>query len=164
MSCISNNGCNSGGRNSNAFNSNGFNSSGFNSGNCNGGNNSGNNSGNQNRNPNFVENLRRYVGENVTVFTTSGGASGCGFTGILLSVNQSCLRLVTEQGAAPANPLSESVCGDISDLCPGKGPGGIGGGGGGPCRGGSHQPGGSVAGSVCDIPLNRVAAVCHNAL
>jgi len=34
--------------------------------------------------------LSNYIGETVTIFTKSGGQSGAGFTGVILSVND-CL-------------------------------------------------------------------------
>lgn len=35
----------------------------------------------------FIAGLNRYIGQTVTIFTTSGGQSGNGFTGVLASVN-----------------------------------------------------------------------------
>jgi hypothetical protein len=131
------------------FNNNEFSNTGFN--------NNGRNNRGQNRGPGFVDHIRGYIGENVTIFTTSGGASGYGFAGVLLSVNQSCLRLVTEQGIAPTNPLAENICGDMSDNSPDRGTGSS------YYRGSSNQPN-RVAGSVSDIPLNYIAAFCHNAV
>ncbi len=98
----------------------------------------------------------QFVGETVTIFTTSGGASGCGFTGVLISVNPWFVRIVTEQGTPPTNPLAENVCGDF-DNGPGRGPGGSFG------KGGHDRPFRST-GSVCDIPVDRIVAFCHNAV
>lgn len=108
------------------------------------------------RGPSLIEHMRRYIGETVTIFTTSGGASGCGFTGVILSVNPCFVRLVTEQGTPPANPLAENVCGEM-DNGPDKGPGGL------FCRG-PERPRYRAVGSVCDIPVDRIAAFCHNAV
>ncbi|MDF2540662.1 MAG: putative rane protein [Herbinix sp.] len=133
--------------------------------NCNGNNGNGISGGNS-----FVRHISEFVGETVTIFTTSGGASGCGFTGTILDVNCNFVRLVTHRGIAPSNPLSESICGDC-----GYGPRGVGGdrngmgdngvglgpkGGCGPQR---PYPTPTV-GSVCDIPIDRIAAFCHNAV
>lgn len=116
-----------------------------------------NGSGNQS----LTHHLCEFIGETVTIFTTSGGISGCGFTGLLLAVNCNFVRLMTQQGTAPANPLSESICGDLEGGCAGlgglgmgsaKGPGGPGG----------YKP--FSVGSVCDIPIDRIAAFCHNAV
>lgn len=102
------------------------------------------------RNESFVNHLSRFIGETVTIFTTSGGASGCGFTGLLMAVNCDFVRLSTRQGSAPSNPLSESICGDGSCMD-------------------TYSLGGDSydefrAGSVCDIPIDRIAAFCHNAV
>lgn len=88
------------------------------------------------------------IGETVTIFTTSGGQSGCGFTGVVLAVNQCFVRLITHIGPAPGCALG-SCCG-----VPG---GGYGGG-----YGGNGNV--STVGSVTDIPLDRIAAVVRNAV
>ncbi len=100
------------------------------------------------------EELCRFIGQTVTIFTTSGGASGCGFTGVLLRVNPCFVTLVNRLGTAPTNPLSEEICGERNY-------------GGKDCRDGrdcdEKNPIHSV-GSVCDIPIDRIAAFCHNAI
>ncbi len=112
----------------------------------------------------FVRHLNKFVGETVTIFTTSGGASGCGFTGVILSVNCEFVRLVTRQGTAPSNPLAENICGDQENGGPGnKGCGGFQGGLGNIGGGKNHQDKFRV-GSVCDIPVDRIVAFCHNAV
>lgn len=112
-----------------------------------------------NNDTSLVRHIDRFTGETVTIFTTSGGVSGCGFTGVILSVNSCFVRLVTEQGMAPSNPLAENICGDFDN---GDDPG---------CRGyngrggkGNHNGNHRVVGSVCDIPIDRIAAFCHNAV
>lgn len=57
-----------------------------------------------------VETMYKYIGQTVTVFTTSGGVSGCGFTGVLISVDCNCIRLIDKIGEAPACPLGSSCC------------------------------------------------------
>jgi hypothetical protein len=104
----------------------------------------------------FVRHISRFIGETVTIFTTSGGASGCGFTGTVLSVNCEFVRLVTHQGTPPANPLAENICGEFDDH--GNGPKGFIG------LGGEDHKRGFRVGSVCDIPIDRIAAFCHNAV
>lgn len=108
----------------------------------------------------FVRHLSRFIGETVTIFTTSGGASGCGFTGVILSINCEFVRLVTRQGTAPANPLAENICGEMDNGGPGmKGvQGGLGNLG---CKN-NHDT--FKVGSVCDIPIDRIVAFCHNAV
>ncbi len=103
----------------------------------------------------LVEHMRRYVTETVTIFTTSGGPTGCGFTGVVLSVNSRFVRLLTDMGFPPANPLPDGMCGEMET---GPAP-----------RGGSSiskgfdHPWRSV-GSVCDIPIDMIVAFCHNAV
>lgn len=124
-----------------------------------------------NCNQRLANHISRFIGETVTIFTTSGGASGCGFTGVVLSVNQCFVRLVTEQGMAPSNPLSESICGNNfnnngfnnginnnNDFAGVRG-----------CSIGNNGRGGRdncwrQTGSVCDIPIDSIAAFCHNAV
>lgn len=122
---------------------------------CNGSNRGGSNEGGQETS--LARHINEFVGETVTIFTTSGGASGCGFTGVVLSVNSGFVRLVTEQGLTPSNPLAENICGEMDigrNRGYNNGMGGLGKGYG-PTR---------VTGSVCDIPIDRIAAFCHNAV
>jgi hypothetical protein len=49
--------------------------------------------------------LARHIGQTVTIFTTSGGESGEGFTGVLASVNRGFVRLITNIGSAPGCAL-----------------------------------------------------------
>lgn len=109
------------------------------------------------RETSLTRHISRFIGETVTIFTTSGGASGCGFTGVVLSVNNCFVRLVTEQGIAPSNPLAENICGDMEN----GGPGGRGVLGRGGCGDKNNY---REVGSVCDIPIDRIAAFCHNAV
>jgi hypothetical protein len=106
----------------------------------------------------LLEHMCEFIGETVTIFTTSGGVSGCGFTGVLIAVNPCFVRLVTEQGFPPANPLAENICGDLENGS-GRGPGGF-------CGRGDHDHDGPrrAVGSVCDIPVDRIVAFCHNAV
>lgn len=99
----------------------------------------------------FLNELCKFTGQTVTIFTTSGGASGCGFTGVLLRVNPSFVTLVNRLGTPPTNPLSESICGDKRM---------------GLCREGNDMDDRPIhtVGSVCDIPIDKIAAFCHNAI
>lgn len=92
-----------------------------------------------------LEELYRFIGQTVTIFTTSGGPSGCGFTGVLLRVNPCFVTLVNRIGTPPANPLSETICGRRDDRDNGK-------------------PPVFMVGSVCEIPVDKIAAFCHNAI
>ncbi len=101
----------------------------------------------------FVEHLSRFVGTTVTIFTTSGGASGCGFTGVVILCNPCFVRLITCVGPAPCCALGSDCC---VDACP-------------PMIGG-HRPsiesrtGVRSVGSVADIPIDRIAAFVHHAI
>lgn len=59
-----------------------------------------------NNNQALARHIAEFIGETVIIFTTSGGASGAGFTGVILAVNCDFVRLVTSQGTAPTTPLN----------------------------------------------------------
>ena len=65
-----------------------------------------------NDNCNCTEDLVRYIGQTVTIFTQSGGLSGSGFTGVLVSIDCNCIRLLTSFGLPPACPIGSACCGD----------------------------------------------------
>ena len=50
----------------------------------------------------LIESMSRYLGQTVTIFTTSGGLSGNGFTGVLAGICGGCVRLITDIGAPPS--------------------------------------------------------------
>ncbi len=94
------------------------------------------------------------IGETVTIFTESGGQSGCGFTGTLLKVNPCFIRLVTCIGPAPSCALGNGCSRGFS--C------GIGGYGCPPpqaCYGPIAR-----TGSVVDIPVDKIVAIVRNAI
>jgi len=62
------------------------------------------------------ESLCRYIGQTVTVFTASGGATGCGFTGVLIAADCNSIKILDSIGAAPSCPLGSNCCG-YSDNC-----------------------------------------------
>lgn len=47
----------------------------------------------------LVESMLRYIGQTVTIFTTSGGLSGNGFTGVLAGICHGTVKLITDIGA-----------------------------------------------------------------
>jgi len=59
----------------------------------------------------LVESMSRYLGQTVTIFTTSGGLSGNGFTGVLAGICNGCVRLITDIGAPPSCPIGSACCG-----------------------------------------------------
>ncbi|NLO47337.1 MAG: hypothetical protein GX111_03305 [Clostridiales bacterium] len=90
----------------------------------------------------FVGKLCDHVGETVTIYTTSGGQSGHGFTGVVLAVDECFVRLITCIGPAPGCALG-SACS---------------------CNRGRNFGRINTVGSVVDIPIDRIAAVVHNAV
>jgi len=103
-------------------------------------------------NQNLLNHMSKFIGQTVTIFTSSGGPSGCGFTGMLMSVNPCFVRLSTHPGSAPTNPLSQSVCSRIGEEF-----------------GASSRPNlpghtTFTLGSVCDIPVDKIVSFCHNAI
>lgn len=60
---------------------------------------------NNNHDDNFIQSLNFNTGRVITVFTQSGGASGCGFTGLLVRADCDFIKLVTELPCAPSHPF-----------------------------------------------------------
>ncbi len=123
-------------------------------------NNHGDNFGGLPMNGNIVNALSRRIGETVTIFTKSGGMSGCGFTGVLLAVNECFVKLLSQIGPAPGCALGNSCSGtpyangigcygNMEDNNNGYGNNGY------PIR---------SVGSVTDIPIDSIAAFTHNAV
>lgn len=111
----------------------------------------------------IVDGLGRYFGQTVTIFTTSGGISGSGFTGVLVFCDCNVVKLITDIGAAPACPLGSCCTGPIGGC-------GFGGGWG---WGGSFDGGGgrfscgcgcNALGSIVTIPTRAIAAFTHNTI
>ena len=123
----------------------------------------------------LVESMSRHLGQTVTVFTTSGGLSGNGFTGVLAGICNGCVRLITDIGAPPACPVGSSCCGGFPLLegevelergcsCRGGcrcGRGRCGRGAGRGMRGGF---GWNWLGSVTEIPICKIVSFTHNAI
>ena len=97
--------------------------------------------------------MSQYVGRTVTIFTTSGGLSGSGFTGVLAAICGCTVKLITDVGAAPACAVGSS-CGYGGGY--GNGYGGYNRNG---CCGGTNW-----LGSVVEIPIDRIAGFVHNAI
>ena len=121
----------------------------------------------------LVESMARYIGQTVTIFTTSGGLSGNGFTGVLAGICGGCVKLITDIGAPPACPIGSSCCGGfpvfegergIIEETRGRGMGWCRGrcGGGGAI--GGRFPRWNWLGSVTEIPIDRIASFTHNAI
>ncbi len=121
-------------------------------------------------NDNLCHLLSKYIGETVTIFTKSGGQSGCGFTGVILGVNECFVRLITRIGPAPGCSLGNSCGADDSGCGHGYSNGnsyGSGSGNGYGCNFNQNYGGGTPVynvGSVTDIPINSIASFVHNAV
>lgn len=126
---------------------------------------------------NFGVLLSNYIGETVTIFTASGGQSGSGFTGVVLSVNNCFVRLLTRIGPPPGCALGNTCTGFNHGYSYGgfSGYGGYGGYGSyGPVlpanQNGAMTAGGwngypvSTVGSVADIPIDTIVSFVHNAV
>jgi hypothetical protein len=94
-----------------------------------------------------VAGLRNAIGQTVTIYTTSGGCSGSGFTGVLIFVDDCVVRLITRIGTAPACSLGSPCC------PPGPAP---------------YRPYGTQEfaglGSIVTIPVDRIASFVQNAI
>jgi hypothetical protein len=90
--------------------------------------------------------LEDHVGETVTIFTTSGGESGSGFTGVIINVNDDFVRLVTRIGPPPGCALGNACCDRFNR------------------RFRSEFREIRSVGSVIVIPLDRIAAVVFNSV
>ena len=116
--------------------------------------------------PSCCEGLFRYLGQTVTIFTASGGISGSGFTGVLLNIDENCIRLLTSFGLAPACPVGSSCCGGFDRIererlgySSGYGSGyGFGGSGSGGYENDSNGYCGNPFGSICVIPTCAVVS------
>jgi hypothetical protein len=89
--------------------------------------------------------LTDYIGQTVTIFTTSGGPAGFGFTGVLVSVHEYYLKLLIKVGAPPECPLG-SHCGYPV------------------FRKSRTVLAYSGLGSIAVIPLDKITAFVYNAL
>lgn len=125
----------------------------------------------------FAALLARHIGETVTIFTASGGESGAGFTGVILTVNACVVRLISRIGPSPAcalgNPCSDFKVGHKSHMKHCVMGGGFGGGFGPIMPGnmnGAAAAGGwdgypvYSVGSETDIPIDRIVSFVHSAI
>jgi len=108
---------------------------------------------------NCTEDLVRFIGQTVTIFTKSGGATGCGFTGVLISVDCNCIRLLTSIGLPPACPIGSACCGEeFGNNWGGWWGSRFGGLGGDMCNGGGSGFIGNPFGSLCVIPTDSIVS------
>jgi hypothetical protein len=120
--------------------------------------------------PGFTGLLANYIGETVTIFTSSGGDSGSGFTGVILSVNECFVRLITRIGPPPGCSLGNACtgfgpgyggytagCGLQGPVLPASVNGAI-------TAGGWNGYPVYTVGSVTDIPIAAIVSFVHNAV
>lgn len=139
----------------------------------------------------FTGLLANYIGETVTIFTSSGGQSGSGFTGVVLSANEVFVRLITRIGPPPGCSLGNACSGFNVGYGCGCGNAGVGDNSYGGVGGGYGNPGGggfgagpilpanyngamtaggwngypvATVGSVTDIPIASIVSFVHNAV
>lgn len=62
----------------------------------------------ENFNNSIIDDMARFIGQTVTIFTTSGGLSGSGFTGVLISVDCKTVKLLCSVGWPPSCPLGNN--------------------------------------------------------
>ena len=105
----------------------------------------------------FYNGLARYIGQTVTIFTTSGGESGRGFTGVVASVDCNVVKLITEIGPAPGCALG-NACDDCEDSEEFSGSRRN------RSRRNRSRSFGFGLGSIVEIPINRIASFVHNAV
>ncbi|HHW67788.1 MAG TPA: hypothetical protein GXX16_08795 [Epulopiscium sp.] len=130
---------------------------------------------------NFAALLAEHIGETVTIFTSSGGQSGSGFTGVILSVNNVFVRLITRIGPPPGCSLGNACTGfNVGyGLSAYGGDCGIAGGYGAGYGYGPIAPASEIGavstggwdgypvytvGSVTDIPIANIVSFVHNAV
>jgi len=118
---------------------------------------------------NFAQLLAGYIGQTVTIFTASGGQSGSGFTGVVVSVNEVFVRIVTRIGPPPGCSLGNACTGfNVGPYGAGVGAGAVGEGPAGVV--GAVNAGGwdsipvLTVGSVADIPIANIVSFVHNAV
>ncbi len=99
----------------------------------------------------LIESMTCYIGKTVTIFTISGGASGCGFTGVLAAVTPTCVKLITDIGAPPACPIGSSCCNNCR--CKNYN-----------CRGKQNLYNTNWLGSITDIPICAIACFTHHSI
>lgn len=90
----------------------------------------------------FIQSLIKYIGQTITIYTSSGGESGSGFTGVLLDVKKDYIKILSRIGSPPncsSGSISEeeSKKNNCEDAC---------------------------LGAITDIPLSKIAAFVHNTI
>ncbi len=78
---------------------------------------------NRNNEDSIRDTLEDNVGKGVIIFTNCGGRAGNGFRGVVASVNEDTVRLITSLPTVPENPLDDDAFDDFrSDCCDSRDP------------------------------------------
>ncbi len=110
-------------------------------------------------NNSIIEEMRRYIGQTVTIFTTSGGLSGTGFTGVLIAADCNNVKLLCSIGWAPSCPLGSNCVNSLSPCGINNNSGNLWGWGRNNCSCRNNP-----LGSVTIIPTCAIASFTHNAI
>lgn len=99
----------------------------------------------------LLDSLCNNIGKTVTIFTTSGGISGSGFTGVLLTADCNAVRLLCDVGAPPACPVGSSCTDTFGPFGSGR-----------CCDSNGYY--GNPLGAVAVIPMHAIACFTHSAI
>ncbi len=108
----------------------------------------------------FCDEMAKYIGETVTIYTTSGGPSGGGFTGVLMCADECSIRLIVCQGPTPCCAIGDG-CADRRETRDGCGELGNGFTNNRESRERCRE---NRFGAVAQIPCDRIACFVHNAV
>lgn len=103
----------------------------------------------------FSQHLVNLIGKTVTIFTASGGKSSHGFTGVLLTVNESYVRIITKIGPAPDYPLNTGHPGSSPRLMISLFP---------PRSDVTSNHKKHELGTFTDIPVDKIVAILYNTI
>jgi len=103
----------------------------------------------------ILDDLLKYTGQIVTIFTMSGGASGAGFTGILAGVSNNLVKLIID--IAPAHIYPNKInnicrqCKNFNNFF---------------CANNNFYKNHyfSYISSIAEIPISKIISFTHNAL
>lgn len=97
----------------------------------------------------FLRHMSQYIGMTVTVYTASGGESGCGVTGILIVCADSYVRLLTQPASAPERPQGLCRTCPFYAVCSARK---------------TQRPQGACLGAMVDIPVEHITIFVHSAV
>jgi hypothetical protein len=99
---------------------------------------------NNSRDNDLLRVLAANLGRMVTIFTKSGGCTGCGFTGLLVKVDCDFVKLTTELPCPPSNPF-----GPFNRCCDRH-------------TNGRNHCRNDEFGTSCVIPVDAIVSFCFN--